>query len=187
MSNAAMTQKALAQSLKKLMLTHAIKHIHVKMITDDCGLTRHTFYNHFHDVYELLGWVYDRELIGGVDQYCTADQWRMGLQLILQYTADNRAICLNTYRSLGRDHLESFLYRVFYRFLSRVIADIAKDMRLTDEIKLECCDFYANALMGVFISWLKRDLKETPQQMLTQIDQMISGNIIYTLKKFDSH
>ncbi|WP_040411385.1 TetR-like C-terminal domain-containing protein [Desulfosporosinus sp. OT] len=185
MSNTAITQTALANSLKKLMLSHSINHIHVKMITDDCGFTRHTFYNHFHDVYELLGWIFSCEVIDGVDQYCTLDQWQQGLQLILDYTADNRIICLNTYRSLGRDHLEAFLQRVFYRFLFRIIEDISKSMVLSEDIKLDCCEFYSNALMGVFISWLKRDLRETPQQMLKQIDQMMSGNIVNTLSKFD--
>ncbi len=187
MANSAVTENALANSLKKLMRTHSINHIHVKMITDDCGCTRHTFYNHFHDVYELLGWMYNREIIEGVDRYCTLDQWKKGLQLILEYTADNRHICLNTFHSLGRDHLEAFLYRVFYRFLKNVIDDISENMRLSEEIRVECCEFYANALIGIFISWLKRDLRETPQQILRQIDRMISGNIVFTLKKFDEN
>ncbi|MDC7124874.1 MAG: TetR-like C-terminal domain-containing protein [Spirochaetales bacterium] len=184
MSNNCITERALAASLKKLMLTNPINRIHIKMITDDCGCTRHTFYNHFRDVYELLGWIYEREVIAGVDKYCTLSQWEEGLKLILEYTAENRIICINTYRSLGRDHLEAFLFRVFYGFLSSVIEDISQNMSLTAEVKKECCDFYANAIMGVFIAWLKKDLDESPEKMLTHIDRMLGGNIVNTLKKF---
>ena len=37
--------------------------------------------------------------------------------------------------------------------------------------------------MGVFISWLKKDLAETPESMARKIDQMLSGVVVYTLTK----
>jgi len=186
MSSSMLTQYALANSLKKFMLTIPINRIHVRMLTDDCGLTRHTFYNHFRDVYDLLGWVYDREVVDGLDQYCTREKWPQGIELVLQYTAQNRVICLNTFRSLGRDHLEGFLYRVFYQLIRNVVDDIARKMRLSEENKQECCGFYANALVGVFIAWLKDDLRESPEHMADLIDRIMSGNIVHSLEKYDA-
>ncbi len=51
------TRNALARSLKKLMLTVPLTKITIQQLVDDCGVTRHTFYNHFQDIYELLGWL----------------------------------------------------------------------------------------------------------------------------------
>ena len=185
MSNTSITQRALADSLKKLMTDTPINHIHVQMITDDCGLTRHTFYNHFRDVYELLGWIYDQEVIEGLDQYCTLAQWPEGILLVLQYTERNRVICLNTFHSLGRDHLEGFLYRVFFQLLENVVKKISQTMILPKGIKQECCEFYANALVGVFTAWLKTNLEKSSRQMANQIDRVMSGSIMHTLKKFE--
>ena len=63
MSTKQFTERALEHALKELMKVHPINKITVKMITDYCGVTRHTFYNHFSDIYELLGSLFEHEVI----------------------------------------------------------------------------------------------------------------------------
>lgn len=183
MAASSLTEKALADSLKKLMKSYPINKIGVKMITDDCALTRHTFYNHFKDVYDLLGWIYENEIIDNLDEYSNADRWKDGIFCVLQYTLDNKTICLNTFKSLGREHLEDFLYGVFYHVMSGAIDNITQNMRVDKELKMEAADFYANALVGVFIAWLKKGLKEDPKIMADRIEKMIEGNIIALMRK----
>ncbi len=183
MSNSEITEKALASSLKKLMLHYPINKIGIKMITDDCGLTRHTFYNHFQDVYTLLGWIYEHEIIEDLERCCNLEHWKDGILLVLQYTLDNRIICLNTFRSLGRDHLESFLYKVFTHVLSGIINDITQNINVTKKLKEETIDFYANAITGVFIAWLKQGLEEKPIKIADRIERMVKGNIIRIMKQ----
>lgn len=178
MSNSIITEKALAESLKRLMQRYPINKIHVQMITDDCELTRHTFYNHFQDVYELLGWIYEHEVIEDLEKYCNLAHWKDGILLVLNYTVQNRTICLNTFHSLGRDHLESFIHHVFNRVLTGIIADITRDIHVDEELKRGAADFYASAVMGIFIAWLKQDLKRDPVDLADWIEKMTKGNIV---------
>lgn len=178
MSSSSITERALADSLKKLMKSYPINRIHVQMITDDCKLTRHTFYNHFQDVYELLGWIYENEVIEDLEKCCNLAHWKDGIHLVLQYTVENRVICLNTFRSLGRDHLESFLYEVFNHVLTGIIADITKNMAVEEKLKSETAEFYADAVTGIFIAWLKQGLKQDPDVIEDWIEKMVKGNII---------
>lgn len=184
LSNSAITEKALAEALKKLMKSYPINKIHVRMITDECKLTRHTFYNHFQDVYQLLGWIYEHEVIETLEKCCNLTRWREGIHLVLQYTVDNRTICLNAFRSLGRDHLEAFIYQVFNRVLTGIIADIAQSIQVEDEMKTEMADFHANAITGIFIAWLKQDLKQDPAFIAGWIEKMFEGNIIRLMKQY---
>lgn len=185
MSNTAITEKALADSLKKLMKSYPINKIHVQMITDDCGLTRHTFYNHFTDVYELLGWIYEHEVVEDLERYCNLAHWKDGIMLVLQYTVKNRGICLNTFHSMGRDHLESFLYSLFNHVITGIIADITKDMHVDEKLKLETAEFYSNAVTGVFIGWLKQDLKKDPADVADGIEKMVKGNIVRLMNEYN--
>ena len=50
------TKRALEASLKKLLLEKPLHKITVSDITDDCGINRMTFYYHFKDIYDLVGW-----------------------------------------------------------------------------------------------------------------------------------
>lgn len=178
------TEKALAESLKKLMRSYPINKIHVQMITNDCQLTRHTFYNHFQDVYELLGWIYEHEVIENLEKCCNFAHWKEGISLVLQYTVENRTICLNTFHSLGRDHLESFLYNVFNHVITEIISYITQENNVDEELKSEAAEFYANAVMGIFIAWLKQDLKKDPSVIADWIEKIVKGNIVCLMNQY---
>lgn len=49
-----MTKALIGESLKVLMRNHPFEKITIKMITDEAGVIRPTFYNYFCDKYESL-------------------------------------------------------------------------------------------------------------------------------------
>ena len=55
------TKKILAESFKKHLLKRFEK-ITIKMITDDAGVIRPTFYNYYRDKYEVFEYILDEEL-----------------------------------------------------------------------------------------------------------------------------
>lgn len=177
MSASYLTKKALADSLKKRMEMHPVNKITVKMITEDCGLTRHTFYNHFSDVYELLGWIFENEVLEDLEKCCSLAGWKSGVLIVLEYTLNNKTICLNTFRSLGREHLEMFLYKTFYEVLQGVIKDITQTMSVDDRIKKETADFFSYGISGQFLSWLNNGLKEDPYAIADRVGNLLEGTI----------
>ena len=50
------TKRALEQSLKNLLLQKPLNKITISDITEDCGISRMTFYYHFKDIYDLVEW-----------------------------------------------------------------------------------------------------------------------------------
>ena len=54
MSN--ITKQALEASLKRLLLQKPLTKITIADITEDCGVSRMSFYYHFLDIYDLLVW-----------------------------------------------------------------------------------------------------------------------------------
>lgn len=61
------TKRALAESLKKLLLEKPLDRITVSDITEDCGVSRMTFYYHFKDVYDLIEWTWLQEAERALD------------------------------------------------------------------------------------------------------------------------
>ena len=53
----------LAVSFKELACIRPIEKITIKEITDQAGVIRTTFYNHFQDKYELLEWIITNDLL----------------------------------------------------------------------------------------------------------------------------
>ena len=48
------TKHALEASLKHLLLEKPLPKISIADITEDCGISRMTFYYHFKDIYDLI-------------------------------------------------------------------------------------------------------------------------------------
>ncbi len=175
MSNSLTTEIALANSLKNLMMTKSINKITVKEVTDKCKVTRRTFYNHFNDTYELLGWIYEHEVIEEIEKYYNLNGWKTAIKKVLDYTISNRVICLNTFNSLAREHLERFLYNIFSNALKGIIEDITKDIKIDVSIKEEYVRFYTLAITGEFILWVKEGLKEKYESIVSRIERMMTG------------
>ena len=57
------TKYRLARSMKECMKTMSVDNITVKQITENCGVTRQTFYRNFMDKFDLINWYFDKLLV----------------------------------------------------------------------------------------------------------------------------
>ena len=51
-----LTKRALESSLKRLLTEKPLAKITIADITEDCQISRMTFYYHFKDIYDLVEW-----------------------------------------------------------------------------------------------------------------------------------
>ena len=171
------TKKALADALKAALQNKPLDKITVKELVETCGINRQTFYYHFQDIYDLLGWIYQTEAIDAIRYKKSYDTWPQGLLAIFTYVGNNRQLCINTYRSLARDHLERFLDEVLNDLLGHVVDEIAVDTPATAEQKEFITRFYSHAFAGILLDWLKQGLKTSPETLARQIGQIMDGTI----------
>ena len=105
MSN--ITKKALEASLKKLMMKKPLDKITIRDITDDCGISRMTFYYHFQDIYDLIEWVCVEDARAALQGKKTCATWNEGLEQIFEAVLDNKTFILNAYRCISREQMEN--------------------------------------------------------------------------------
>ena len=61
------TKQALVDSLKQLLTKKSFSKITVTEIVENCGYNRKTFYYHFEDIYSLLRWMLEQDLLSVPD------------------------------------------------------------------------------------------------------------------------
>lgn len=172
-----MTKKALANSLKKIILKKPLEKITIKEIVEDCGVNRQTFYYHFQDIYDLLGWIYKTEAVGSISGCKTYDTWQQGFLKIFQYVKNNKLLCMNTFNSMGREHLEDFLHDQIFPLLIDVIEEISVDSDISVTEKEFIANFYTFAFIGILTSWMKNNMNESPENIIKKVEKLINGNI----------
>ena len=179
-----MTKNLMADSLKNLMLTKTINKITVQEIVNDCTLNRRTFYYHFQDIYDLLGWMYKKEAVVELEKHATYNSWQEGFLNLFVYIQNNKEICLSAFHSLGRQHLESFLYSVTYQLIQHVVDTQAEDMDIDENHKNFLANFYTIAFIGIVIQWMQNDMKEQPKKIIEALSITVRGSMNNALEQY---
>ena len=78
-------KKMLANTIKELMNEKPLTKITVQDLTKKCGISRQTFYNHFHDIYELVEWIYLNEAHITLGENISYENWQDALEALFQY------------------------------------------------------------------------------------------------------
>ena len=97
------TKRALVASLKNQLLKKPLDKVTISDITDDCGISRMTFYYHFKDIYDLIEWAFEEEasrILEGKKDY---DTWQQGYLRIFEDLNANKPFIMNVYRSISRE------------------------------------------------------------------------------------
>ena len=181
------TKRALEASLKKLLNQKPLNKITINDITEDCGVNRMTFYYHFKDIYDLVDWILTEDAIKVMEGRRSFDTWAEAFQDILQQLQDNKTLVLNVYRSVGREQVEQYLYRLLDPMLKEFADRETTDITIQDSEKQFVIDFYKYALVGMVLEWIRRDMKTDPAVMTERLGKMIHGDLRRALCRLSSN
>lgn len=180
-----LTQKALAESLKKLLNRKTLNKITVSDITNDCGMNRQTFYYHFHDVYELVDWIFAEEMKRYAQEGFTPDNWRDVMTRLMDNFLEERHFIINVYNSLNRKELEKYM-RVFVK---PAVTDIVNEIARNYDVSAEDIDFLTStltaSLTGIVAEWIGGGMDPSYRLRLDKFFVLLDGMVEYILQKFE--
>ena len=178
------TKRALEASLKKLLLQKPLTKITINDITEDCGISRMTFYYHFKDIYDLVEWVCVEDAKQALEDKKHYDTWQQGFLQIFEAVEANKPFIINVYRSVGREHIEAYLHKLTYDLMIGVVEERAEGMDVRRDDKEFIANFYKHALVGLMLDWVKNDMKEDPHKIIHRLTLLVSGNIASALERY---
>ena len=178
-----LTKRALEQSLKNLLLQKPLSKITISDIADDCGINRMTFYYHFKDIYDLIEWSCEEDARKALEGKKTYDTWQQGLLQIFEAVQENRAFILNVYRSISREQVENYLYKLTYQLLIGVVREQAAGMSVREEDQDFIATVYKYAFVGLMLDWIKNDMKADPALLVDRLAAVIHGNVAAALER----
>lgn len=178
------TKRALEASLKKLLLQKPLNKITINDITEDCGVNRMTFYYHFKDIYDLVDWILVEDAQQVMEGRQDIDTWDKAFLDVLLKIQANKLLVLNVYRSISREQVEQYLYKMLDPLLHEFVDKESQDISIQDEDKQFVIDFFKYALVGMVLEWIHKDMKTDPAALTARLDTMLHGGIRRTLLRF---
>lgn len=177
------TKNALATSLKKLMNNKTLNKITVKDITDDCGVNRQTFYYHFHDVYELVEWIFLHELEKYADEGLTTENWQDVIASLMESLLMEKAFIINVYNSLSRKQLEQYMETMAKPAISGIVRNISMEYDVSNEDIEFIIMMLTTSLMGIMTEWVAGGMDDTYNKSIDKFFVILDGMIEYTMQK----
>ena len=174
-------KRVLASTLKEMAEKKSLSKITINDLTQACDVSRQTFYNNFKDIYDLVEWIYLKEVVTPIEKGKIYDKWQDALTSIFQYISENHVFVLNTYRSFGKGFLEKVLRQEIELFLSN---QVFKKIEVTkEEVKQVefSYSFYTYALVGIGLDWIEKQMPETVEELVGRIEKVMLGEIISLL------
>ena len=181
------TKNALEESLKKFLLQKPLDKITISDLTADCGISRMAFYYHFKDVYDLVEWSCIEDAARALQGKKTYDTWQEGLLQIFEAVLENKPFILNVYRSVGRERVENYLYTLTYQLIEGVVEEQSENLIVTETQRKFIADFYKYSFVGVMLDWIKRGMKEPPEEMAELIAVTMHGNVGNSLRNMEKN
>ena len=177
------TKRALEASLKHLLQEKPLEKITINDITEDCGISRMTFYYHFRDIYDLIEWSCDEDahrLLKGKESY---DTWQAGYLRIFQAVQENKTFFLNVYHSLSRELVENYLYKLTFDLLMGVVEEQSAGLQVAEADKAFIANVYKYTLVGLMIEWIQGGMKAEPKEIVDRLGLVMHGNVRSALER----
>lgn len=178
------TKRALGASLKNMLLQKPLNKITINDITEDCGISRMTFYYHFKDIYDLVEWVCVEDARQALAGKKTYDTWQEGFLNIFYAVQENKPFIMNVYRSVSRRQIEQYLNPLIHSLLLDVVEEKAAGLLIPPESKRFIASFYEYAFIGVMLEWIDGNMQEDPAVIVANVSKVIQRNLLRALRAF---
>ena len=171
------TQKAIKDTFLKLLDERPLSQISVKMLVEECGINRNTFYYHYADIPALIEEIVTEEAERIIAQYPTIDTLRDGLNAVLEFASANRRSLLHIYNSVNRDIFERYLWKVCEHIVEAYGVKALKGMDIEPLDREIMKRFYKCECFGLAIEWMDGGLPENFSLQLDRFCELQTGVI----------
>lgn len=104
-----LTKRLIANSFKELLLQMPFEKITIKMITDHANVIRPTFYNHFHDKYELVEWIVQEDILNDAENLFREESKTVAVRSLISGFYNEREFYKRAFEIIGQNGFEETL------------------------------------------------------------------------------
>jgi len=171
------TRNGIIEAFDAMLETTPFSKITVSGIIEKCGISRNTFYYHFHDIYDLLeAWLYKEE------SHCLkkavhCDSWQDVFKAILQDATENKTVVRHIFDALSRERLERYVFESTDESMYKIVCREAEGLDIDEEDLRYITDFFRYACLGFFLQFLWSNMSLDADAAIDRLSILFDGSI----------
>ena len=108
------------------------------------------------------------------------------MQQIFEAVIENKPFIMNVYRTLSREQIENYLFKLTHSLLIGVVEEKSAGLDITEEEMAFIADFYKYGFVGIMLDWIKDGMKEDYGDITDKLSITLKGNIANSIQNFSS-
>mgnify|MGYP004541827663 FL=1 len=169
------TKNAIKNSFLKLLNEMPLNKISVRVIAEDCGINRNTFYYHFTDIPALIEEIVMESVNALIEEYPTIDSLEQCFSAVFKFALKNKKAAAHIFNSVNRDIYERNLMRyceyIVKTYLDRIFGGSGVS-ELDNRIAVK---IFKCMLFGACIDWVERGMPEDYLNDLPHVMSVFKG------------
>lgn len=172
-----LTKRLIANSFKELLQQNAFEKITIKMITDHANVIRPTFYNHFHDKYELVEWILKDEILEKVYSLEEGGRFEEGIKLIISQFYNDKEYYKKAFEIIGQNGFAETLSDLLTEYFCRLAKKRTKHNKDVNVPAEFIGRYYSSGLISVLKLVVEYGDKESIDELIAAYNFLMSHTI----------
>ena len=169
------TRYRLARSMKECMQFTSVENITVKQVTENCGLTRQTFYRNFLDKYDLINWYFDKLLVKSFEHMGQGKTVYDALVKKFTYIQEEQKFFSAAFRYDSQNSLREHDFELILKFYEDLLCEkTGKGLEENIHFLLE---MYCQSSIYMTVKWVTGGLTCTPQELASILVEGMPGKL----------
>ena len=173
MSN--LTERAIKEAFIKLLNEKPLAQISVRMIVEECGINRNSFYYHFQDIPTLLGEIIREEVDHIIAQYPTITSLDQCVDVAFRFALSNKRAVYHIYNSVNRDIYETALMKICEYLVTVYIDTVFGKGAVSDYDRSVIIRFIKCEIFGLAYDWVENGMKDTAIEEIHRATNLCRG------------
>lgn len=110
-----------------------------------------------------------------------------GFLSVFEIIQKDKIFITNIYKSVSLEILQTYLYKLVYPIIYKVVDEKAKGRGIKEDDKRFITDFYMYSFVAIVLKWIKHDMKEDPRIIVSRVNYIVEGSIDQALNNLTNH
>ncbi|MBE5862907.1 MAG: TetR family transcriptional regulator [Lachnospiraceae bacterium] len=170
-------KKAIKTTFLELLEQKPLSQITVKMIVEECGINRNSFYYHYQDLPTLIEEIFQEEADAIIESHPSIDSIEAALKATADFASKQRRAILHVYNSVNRDIFEKYLWKVCDHVVDKYGDAVMAGRSISAEDRDLIGRFYKCECFGLITLWLNENMSRDVGKDIERFCQLHRGMV----------
>ena len=172
-----LTKELIKETFISLLEQKPLTQITVKMIVEECGINRNSFYYHYQDLPALIEEMIREETDRIIQEYPMIDSTQTAILAVVDFASKNKKAILHIYNFVNRDIFEQYLWKVCGYTVDSYAQTLINGRQMNEFDKEIISRFFECECFGFVINWLDRKMESDVQKEISRFCELYHGMI----------